>query len=70
MFPVHARCSTFDAGYKMERAKAQEHLELGKVYTIRQMNVGSSSSWLEFYEVAGQWNTVFFEAVDWEDAWP
>jgi hypothetical protein len=62
MFPVHAKCVTFDAGYQRERAQAAEVLELGKVYTIRQMVVGQSSSHLEFYEIKGQWNSCFFDA--------
>lgn len=67
MFPVHARCVTFDAGYQKERENASKVLEIGKVYTIRSMYVGQSSSHLEFYGVPGQWNTVFFEAASWGD---
>lgn len=63
MFPVHAKCVTFDAGWPKEQANAREYLELGAVYTIRQMTVGQSTTYLEFYEVKGMWNSVFFDAV-------
>lgn len=66
MFPVHAKCVTFDAGYKAEQVRAAEELTLGRVYTIRSMHVGQSDSQLEFYEVPGQWSTVFFDSVAWE----
>lgn len=62
MFPVHAKCVTFDAGWSMERADAAASLEIGAVYTIRSMTVGQSDSYLEFYELPGSWSTVFFEA--------
>jgi hypothetical protein len=65
MFPVHAKCVTFDAGYQQEQARARECLELGKVYTIRHMVVGQSSSHLSFYDIPGQWSTVFFDAFTW-----
>lgn len=64
MFPVHAKCVTFDGGYLTESARAREHLELGKVYTIRVMQVHSSSTTLEFYDLEGQWNSVFFDAYE------
>lgn len=63
MFPVHARCVTFDAGYPAQQAKAAEELKLGKVYTIRHMVVGQSETTLEFYGVPGWWNSCFFDAV-------
>lgn len=66
MFPIHAKCVTFDAGWPKEREMAREKLEIGRVYTIRQMSVGQSSSTLEFYEVKGHWNVVFFEAAGWD----
>jgi hypothetical protein len=63
MFPLHAKCVTFDAGYDMERKEAREKLKLGRVYTIRSMTVDRSRSTMEFYEVEGKWNTVFFDAA-------
>lgn len=62
MFPIQAKCVTFDAGYEMEAARARKHLELGKVYTVRMMIVGQSDSHLEFYDIPGPWSTVFFDA--------
>ena len=64
MFPIHAKCVTFDGGYEAEQKRAEEHLELGKIYTIRQMTVGQSSTHIEFYEIKGQWNSVFFDAAE------
>lgn len=66
-FPVHAKCVTFEGGYDMERKAARENLKLGEIYTIRYMYVGQSSTSLEFYEIPGQWNSVFFDAVSWDD---
>ena len=66
-FPINARCVTFDAGYLAEQKRAKEKLIIGKVYTIRTMTVGQSSSHLEFYDLPGSWNTVFFEAADDDD---
>jgi hypothetical protein len=65
MFPVHAKCVTFEAGWPLEQKKAREKLKLGKVYTIQYMHVGRSGSTLEFYEIEGKWNTVFFDAAPW-----
>lgn len=67
MFPIHARCVTFEAGYPAQQAKAMEELKLGKVYTIRHMEVGQSETTLEFYGVPGHWNSCFFAAVDDDD---
>lgn len=62
MFPVQAKCVTFDAGWPKEGENARAALELGKVYTIRTMTVGQSSSHLTFYDIPGEWSTVFFDA--------
>jgi hypothetical protein len=62
-----ARCVTFKAGYPAERKRAEEKLTIGRVYGIRTMTVGQSHSHLEFYDIPGIWNTVFFEAADDED---
>jgi hypothetical protein len=67
MFPIHAKCVTFDAGYPKERERARENLVLGQIYTVRNMLVERSSSSLEFYEVTGRWNTAFFDAADWSE---
>lgn len=68
MFPVHAKCVTFDAGWEKERKRVHEMFTLGQVYTIRTMHVNQSSTDLTFYEVPGVWNSVFFDAVlDYED---
>jgi len=67
VFPVHARCATFDAGYQREQARARECLELGRVYTVRNLLVGQSDSTLEFYEITGRWSTVFFDAASWDE---
>jgi hypothetical protein len=67
MFPVHAKCVTLDAGWPAERKNAGKKLELGKVYTIRQMMVHQSSTTLEFYEIPGQWNSAFFDAWEFHD---
>lgn len=69
MFPVHAKCVTFDAGYDLERKAAREKLEIGKIYTIMTLQVHRSSSTLEFYEIEGTWNTVFFDPAPWAEVW-
>lgn len=53
VFPVHARFSYPDGGREAERAKALRHLEPGRVYTVRSMQVGQSDTWLELLEVPG-----------------
>jgi hypothetical protein len=63
-FPVQAKCVTFDAGYPAERKRAAEGLEIGRVYTIRYMAVGQSSTYIEFYDIPGQWSSVFFDAFE------
>ena len=65
MVPIHAKCVTFDAGYAGERKRARETFTLGEVYTIRSMYVGSSSTTLEFYDIPGHWNNVFFDPISW-----
>lgn len=64
MFPVHAKCVTFEAGYEGERANAREHLEIGKVYTVQTMYVHQSSTSLEFWEMRGSFGSEFFDACD------
>lgn len=62
-FPVLAKCVTYDAGWPKESAKVRAAFNLGEVYAVRFMEVGQSLTTLEFYEVPGQWNSVFFDAV-------
>ena len=62
-FPITAKCVTLEAGYPAQSAMARKHLQVGQKYTIRQMIVGQSETHLEFYEIRGQWNSVFFDAV-------
>lgn len=64
MFPIHAKCVTFDAGYAMERERARKELELGRVYTVQHMQVNQSSTSLSFWEIRGSFGSEFFVAVD------
>lgn len=66
-FPVEARFAHPGAGYPAEVAKIQEEgeLEPGKVYTIRTMEVGQSSTYLTLHGVQGSYGAQMFEPV-----WP
>lgn len=62
-FPLHARYAHPDAGWDADREAAAKVLTVGEVYTIRQLEVGQSTSHLTFQEVPGQFNTVLFDPV-------
>lgn len=64
-FPIHARYAHPEAGWEDDRKKAAAALTVGEIYTIHQMTVGSSTSYLTFHEVDGKFNTVLFDAADW-----
>jgi len=67
-FPIAARFAHPENGYPGEQAKAAEHLEPGKVYCLRRLDVGRSHSYLELWDFPGiQFNSVMFEAADWPD---
>ena len=52
-FPTH--------GYDHHQELAKEHLKEGEVYTVRDTDVGDSSSKVCFDEIPGVWfNTVLF----------
>lgn len=64
-FPIHARFAHPDYGLELEGRQATELLTVGEVYTVNGIQVGQSSSYLNFREVPGEWfNTVLFEGVD------
>lgn len=49
-------------GYELNRAYANTVLEEGKQYTVYDIDVGSSYSYVQLVEVPGMWfNTVMFE---------
>lgn len=48
-------------GYDSERARANAVFSTDKTYTVEHMEVGQSSSTVQFAEVAGRWNTVMFD---------
>lgn len=63
-FPLYARFAHPDGGWAADQARAAELLTAGKVYTVRHLDVGRSSSTLELYEFPGvQFNTVLFEGA-------
>lgn len=67
-FPIAAKFAHPENGYKGARELAAQHLEPGKVYCLRRLEVGRSSSYLELWGFPGiQFNTVMFEAADWPD---
>lgn len=67
-FPIAAKFAHPDYGYAGDQRQAAEHLEVGKVYCLRRLDVGRSSSRLELWDFPGiQFNTVMFEAADWPD---
>jgi hypothetical protein len=58
------RCATFNAGYKDQKLRAINYLEIGKEYTIEETKVSGSSTQVflqEFPDV--YFNVVFFEDV-------
>lgn len=63
-FPLRARYAHPGNGWEDDRKAAAAVLTPGAVYTIRQLTVGQSTSYLTFQEVDGEFNTVLFEPVD------
>jgi hypothetical protein len=60
--PIDVRFAHPDAGYDAAQENARRAgLVRGKVYTIRSMQVGQSSTTVELYEVRGRFDSVFFE---------
>lgn len=64
-FPLQARFAHPEAGWDGDQKLAAEHLKVGEVYTIRQMNVGRSSTEIFLYDMPSQvaFNSVMFDAV-------
>jgi hypothetical protein len=71
-FPICARFAHPDAGWPGEGKQAASVLTVGEVYTIRELVVGSSSSYLTFTEVPGQFNSTLFEPAyaEWDEEFP
>ena len=73
-FPIAARFAHPGNGYKGDQAQAARHLTPGRVYMVRRLDVGSSSSVL-YLDGPGLdgigFNTVLFEGAaapnDWDD---
>jgi hypothetical protein len=71
-FPICARFAHPDAGWPGEGRQAASALTVGEVYTVRELVVGSSSSYLTLTEVPGQFNTTLFEPAyaEWDEEFP
>lgn len=76
MLESHARMDCFDkpgtkvlfdayGGYEIERESAKQTLELGKIYTVDRIEIGSCSSNVCLVEDPGRsWNTVLFASIE------
>jgi PadR family transcriptional regulator, regulatory protein PadR len=65
-FPVEVVFAFPDAGYEGAQETAARYLTAGRVYTVRSVEVGQSSTYLELYEVPRQrFSSVYF-AAHWE----
>lgn len=53
-----------NAGWPHQEQKAQEVIGPDRILTVKACSIGSSSSYYEFDEVEGVWNTVMFEKVE------
>jgi hypothetical protein len=63
--PTHVRFAHPDAGYQGSQESVREAgLVRGQVYTLRSLQVGQASSYVELGEVRGQFNSVHFEPAD------
>lgn len=52
------------SGYADERARAQQYLQVGTVYTVKRTRVYNSHSTVELEEVPGQsFNTIHFDSL-------
>lgn len=62
---INVRFAHPDAGYSGAQENARRAgLVRGKVYTIRSMHVGQSSTSVELYELPGQFGSEFFEPAE------
>jgi hypothetical protein len=67
-FPIAAKFAHPENGYAGDQKRAAEHLEPGKVYCLRRLDVDRSRSYLELWDFPGiQFNAVMFDAADWPD---
>jgi len=63
--PITVRFAHPDAGYDGgQEAARKAGLVRGRVYSVRSMQVGQSSTYVELYGVRGQFNSVHFEPSD------
>jgi hypothetical protein len=67
-FPIRAKFAHPEAGRKTDAEKCAQLLTVGEIYTVRQVNVGRSSSTVELYDVPHElFNSVMFDAAISED---
>lgn len=52
---------TGEGGYPGQAERARERLEVGRVYTVHEIDVENWVSYVTLAEIEGEYNTVLFE---------